>query len=104
MEKEWLTGSATDLWLFLVFHRLSAVIFNFWLGSVRAFHFLGPHRFDFGTGGLVLDNILLPGFGQWEGFILLAFQMPLVGEEEPEEERRNADEILLQPHRVMSRL
>lgn len=65
--------------------------------SVGAFQFLGPHCFGFDSRSLVLAAFLLPGFGQGEGFVLLAFNVPLVRKEEPEEEcrQRNADEIVL---------
>ncbi|TNN64332.1 hypothetical protein EYF80_025462 [Liparis tanakae] len=46
--------------------------------------------------GLLLAALLLLGFDEGEGLVLLAFNVPLVGEEEPEEEcrQRNADELV----------
>ena len=81
----------------MAFHCLPSVLFTPQLGIAGSFQFLGPDSFGFGSRGLLLAGLLLPGFGQGEGFVLLTFNVPLVRKEEPEEEcrHRNVDETLV---------
>lgn len=73
------TPGVTDLCLVLALHlHLHFVLFTPRPGAVVDLDLLAAHSLGPDHWTLLLAALRLPGFDQWEGLVLLPFQVPLI--------------------------